>query len=299
MQRTYKTAVGIHSHKWTQEQLLIQNFDAKSFEDSFIQFNAIIPTVLQNIRIGDQQNFDYMMHEMFGNVQELPFLEDITMAASIAFSKASAYCEGVHTYEFLLKQTGFNVIERPSILFDMVAGSNETDLVKYISIEAYKTPSCEVDVNWATKIFKKFQLKFREQHHIDPRLTTPVTQSGCVLLDFQTTNQYFAELWTVMKDESTFNLIVPKKTRFKLYLHANATSLWSGNSYRVDGEPIQNDRLFEKYEILQMSYDFTYIANPFIDSSDIYKKKCTMFKFVKPYKTQKTKSISFFSICNK
>uniref|UniRef100_A0A914PN58 Inosine/uridine-preferring nucleoside hydrolase domain-containing protein n=1 Tax=Panagrolaimus davidi TaxID=227884 RepID=A0A914PN58_9BILA len=139
MQKSYKTVTGIHSHEWNQEQIL--NVGIYDFQSSFDRFNVYIPNILNTIEIGDQLAFDNLMHEVFqsDDINRTSFLKDIIIAASIAFIKASAFHAGVPVYEYLLTLTGFDKIQRPSIIFNMIAGGSETDLNPFTdNAEIYK-----------------------------------------------------------------------------------------------------------------------------------------------------------------
>uniref|UniRef100_A0A914P9B1 Uncharacterized protein n=1 Tax=Panagrolaimus davidi TaxID=227884 RepID=A0A914P9B1_9BILA len=218
--------------------------------------------------IGDQATFDAMLVDLFSAQDEYRFIDEIIAPTSIAFAKASAYREGLHVYEYLLKRTDNDELGRPSIIFDMIAGNNATDLVKYVSIEPYSTPSSSIEC--AAKISIKLQNIYRRRHNLDERLAVPLTSNGSVLLNYSTTEDYFSALVDALRDISSLDFNTTKKTPVAIFLDSNAPALWNitNNEYRVDGAALQNNFLLRKYETLCMRQGLRYIETPF--SPDLY-----------------------------
>uniref|UniRef100_A0AC34FKI0 Uncharacterized protein n=1 Tax=Panagrolaimus sp. ES5 TaxID=591445 RepID=A0AC34FKI0_9BILA len=297
---TYRSFSGIHSHPWTQEQL--QNFrpNADNFDSSINFFNNQISNII-NTRLSDQQIFDGKLQEIFDGVLErdnYPFLKDIFTAASIAFAKASSYCEDIPAYEYFLELTGFEKIRKPSIIFDVIAGGNNS-ICNSISIEPFGTLTFEAAIQCARKVIKKLQSASRNQITFTQKsstsqtstvptlihsLSTPVTPNGTVFFNFQTSALYFLELAKAIKRHSTFDLSAPKKQVLKVYLDSNASALWNGDRYRFDGNNVPHSELLENYLNWQKNYSLHYIRNPFIDKINVLQRyRDEKLKFVKGY----------------
>ncbi len=145
-------------------------FEVKDYPEGGVEigvknFNENVAKKLDGIEVGSQANFDSKLHEIDGTENFASIGGNITIAASLAYAKASANIEGIELYEMILKQG--NVKARmPKPLGNIIGGGkhaiNGTTMQEFLAVSSGRNyvSSAFANISVHKKVSELLKLKF-------------------------------------------------------------------------------------------------------------------------------------------